>query len=103
MCFSTVCLTASSQCVLCVPLQNFPEDELLHCPSKEAVEAHFMGTVKEADAMKHRSQIINGMQKKDHKQLWTGVQNGEFVEASALLQLECGSEPQAAVDRSLEW
>ena len=64
---------------VCVPTQNFPEDELLHCPNKEAVEAHFMGTVKEADALKHRSQIINGMQKKDHKQLWTGVQNGEFV------------------------
>ncbi|KAK7108805.1 autophagy protein 5-like [Littorina saxatilis] len=63
---------------LTVHYQNFPEDELLHCPCKEAVEAHFMATVKEADAMKHRGQIINGMQKKDHKQLWTGVQNDKF-------------------------
>ncbi|KAL8566977.1 hypothetical protein ACOMHN_059777 [Nucella lapillus] len=63
---------------LTVHYQNFPEDELLHCPSKEAVEAHFMGTVKEADAMKHRGLVINGMQKKDHKQLWTGVLNDKF-------------------------
>ena len=80
MCVCGVCV-----CCLCVPTQNFPEDELLHCPSKEAVEAHFMGTVKEADALKHRSQVINGMQKKDHKQLWTGVQNGELMEAPVLL------------------
>ncbi|KAK7503046.1 hypothetical protein BaRGS_00005672 [Batillaria attramentaria] len=63
---------------LTVHYENFPEDELLHCPSKEAVEAHFMATVKEADALKHRSQVINGMQKKDHKQLWTGFQNDKF-------------------------
>ena len=59
-----------------VILQNFPEDELLHCSSKEVVEAHFMGTVKEADALKHRGLVINAMQKKDHKQLWTGLLNG---------------------------
>ncbi|PVD29204.1 hypothetical protein C0Q70_11801 [Pomacea canaliculata] len=63
---------------LIVHFQNFPEDELLHCPNKEAVEAHFMATVKEADVLKHRSQVINGMQKKDHKQLWTGFQNDKF-------------------------
>lgn len=36
-----------------------------------------MSTVKEADAFKHKSQVINDMQKKDHKQLWMGLQNGE--------------------------
>jgi autophagy-related protein 5 len=39
-----------------------------------------MGTVKEADALKHRGQIINSMQKKDHKQLWTGLQSGRNSE-----------------------
>ena len=58
--------------------QNFPEEELLHCPNKEVVESHFMSMVKEADALKHRSLVINGMQKKDHKQLWLGLLNGKF-------------------------
>ncbi|XP_014780325.1 autophagy protein 5 [Octopus bimaculoides] len=63
---------------LTVHFQNFPKDELLHCPNKDAVEAHFMSMVKEADALKHRSQVINGMQKKDHKQLWLGLLNDKF-------------------------
>lgn len=63
---------------LTVHYQNFPEDELLHCPSKDAVESHFISTLKEADVLKHRGQVINGMQKKDHKQLWTGFQNDKF-------------------------
>lgn len=67
-------------------LKNFPEDELLHCPNKEAVEAHFMATVKEADVLKHRSQVINGMQKKDHKQLWTGFQNGKDMLSEPITQ-----------------
>lgn len=36
-----------------------------------------MSCIKEADALKHKSQVINDMQKKDHKQLWMGLQNGE--------------------------
>lgn len=56
--------------------QNFPETELLECTSKDAVEAHFMSCVKEADSLKHRSQVINAMQKRDHKQLWSGLLHG---------------------------
>lgn len=37
-----------------------------------------MSCVKEADALKHKSQVINEMQKKDHKQLWMGLQNGKY-------------------------
>lgn len=36
-----------------------------------------MSSIKEADALKHKSQVVNDMQKKDHKQLWMGLQNGE--------------------------
>ncbi|GAB1295080.1 Autophagy protein 5 [Apodemus speciosus] len=57
---------------------SFPEKDLLHCPSKDVVEAHFMSCMKEADALKHKSQVINEMQKKDHKQLWMGLQNDRF-------------------------
>ncbi|XP_072911946.1 autophagy protein 5 isoform X2 [Hemitrygon akajei] len=61
-----------------VHFKNFPEMELLHCLTKDAVEAHFMSCIKEADALKHKSQVINEMQKKDHKQLWMGLQNDKF-------------------------
>ena len=44
-----------------------------------------MSSIKEADALKHKSQVVNDMQKKDHKQLWMGLQNGEtrFNEGSS--------------------
>ncbi|XP_009866507.1 PREDICTED: autophagy protein 5-like, partial [Apaloderma vittatum] len=58
-----------------VHFKNFPEKDLLHCHSKDVIEAHFMACIKEADALKHKSQVINEMQKKDHKQLWMGLQN----------------------------
>lgn len=37
-----------------------------------------MSTIKEADALKHRSQIISAMQKKEHNQLWHGIQEDKF-------------------------
>lgn len=37
-----------------------------------------MATIKEADYLKHKSQVINGMQKKEHNQLWLGLQNDKF-------------------------
>ncbi|CAF87874.1 unnamed protein product, partial [Tetraodon nigroviridis] len=61
-----------------VHFKNFPDRDLLHCPSSSVVEAHFMSCIKEADALKHKSQVINDMQKKDHKQLWMGLQNDKF-------------------------
>lgn len=57
---------------------GFPEEELLHYSSKDTVESHFMSVVKEADSLKHRGQIINSMQKKDHKQLWLGLLHDKF-------------------------
>jgi len=64
--------------VVNVHFSNFPEDELMHCTNKEIVESHFMSTIKEADALKHRGKVINAMQKRDHKQLWVGLQNDKF-------------------------
>ncbi|XP_046845360.1 autophagy protein 5-like isoform X1 [Xenia sp. Carnegie-2017] len=61
-----------------VHFEDFPEDELIHCESKEVVESYFMSAIKEADSLKHKSQIINSMQKKDHKQLWLGLNNDKF-------------------------
>ncbi|XP_013877070.1 autophagy protein 5 isoform X2 [Austrofundulus limnaeus] len=61
-----------------VHFKSFPDRDLLHCPSNSIVEAHFMSSIKEADALKHKSQVVNDMQKKDHKQLWMGLQNDKF-------------------------
>uniref|UniRef100_A0A3P9Q3P9 Autophagy protein 5 n=1 Tax=Poecilia reticulata TaxID=8081 RepID=A0A3P9Q3P9_POERE len=61
-----------------VHFKNFPDQDLLHCPSNSIVEAHFMSSIKEADSLKHKSQVVNDMQKKDHKQLWMGLQNDKF-------------------------
>ena len=44
--------------------------------SRETVEAHFMSCIKEADQIKHGGRVISAMQKKDHNQLWQGLQNG---------------------------
>lgn len=63
---------------LTVHFQNYPSDEIMRCGSRDVVEAHYMSTVKEADALKRKSQVINGMQKKDHKQLWMGLLNDKF-------------------------
>uniref|UniRef100_A0A8B9WPZ0 Autophagy related 5 n=1 Tax=Bos mutus grunniens TaxID=30521 RepID=A0A8B9WPZ0_BOSMU len=60
-------LLASSSALpwnITVHFKSFPEKDLLHCPSKDVIEAHFMSCVKEADALKHKSQVINEMQKK---------------------------------------
>lgn len=37
-----------------------------------------MSCLKEADFLKHRSQVVSAMQKKDHNQLWTGLVNDKF-------------------------
>ena len=44
---------------------------------RETVEAHFMSCIKEADQIKHGGRVISAMQKKDHNQLWQGLQNGK--------------------------
>ena len=90
-------LNAGSTVNFCIKFQNFPDSDLLHCPTRDVVESHFMSMVKEADSLKHRGQVINSMQKKDHKQLWLGLQNGAFcVEATKIhlslvvMHTECG-------------
>jgi len=67
---------------LTVHFKKFPEDLLFKCPNKDVVESHFMSCLKEADALKHKGQIISQMQKKDHKQLFLGLQNGELPRAT---------------------
>lgn len=62
-----------------VHFSKFPERDILHCPSRETVESYFMSCIKEADVLKHRSHVVSNMQKKDHNQLWLGLQNGTDI------------------------
>ncbi|CAH1402828.1 unnamed protein product [Nezara viridula] len=77
-----------------VHFDKFPEEELLHCTSRETVETHFLSCLKEADALKHRTQIVMNMQKKDHNQLWLGLQNDKFDQFWAVNRklMEVGGE-----------
>jgi autophagy-related protein 5 len=58
---------------LTIHLSRFPDEDILRFPDKESIEAHYMSTIKEADALKHKGQIIGDMQKRDHKQLWNSL------------------------------
>lgn len=77
-----------------VHFDKFPEDELLHCTSRDTVESHFLACLKEADVLKHKTQIVTNMQKKDHTQLWLGLQNDKFDQFWAVNRklMELGSE-----------
>ena len=46
---------------------------------REVVESHYMACIKEADILKHRSHIASSMQRKEHNQLWLGLQNGKVI------------------------
>jgi autophagy-related protein 5 len=61
-----------------VHLSKFPENELIRFPDKDSIEAHYMSTLKEADALKHKGQIISDMQKRDHKQLWNSLLQDKY-------------------------
>ncbi|GJQ74644.1 putative involved in autophagic vesicle formation [Trypoxylus dichotomus] len=61
-----------------VHFEKFPTQQVFRFNNKEAIESFFMSCLKEADVLKHRGVVINGMQKKDHNQLWLGLQNDKF-------------------------
>jgi len=61
-----------------VHFTSFPQSELIPCGSREVVESHFMSCIKEADQLKHAGRVVSTMQKKDHNQLWLGLQNDKF-------------------------
>ncbi|CAF1089063.1 unnamed protein product [Adineta ricciae] len=61
-----------------VHLSQFPENELIRFPDRESIEAYYMSTLKEADALKHKGQIIGDMQRRDHKQLWNSLLQDKY-------------------------
>ena len=61
-----------------VHFSKFPEHELIRFPDKESIEGYYMSTLKEADALKHKGQIIGDMQKREHKQLWNSLLQDKY-------------------------
>ena len=47
-----------------------------HFICRELMESYFLSCIKEADQIKHGGRVVSTMQKKDHNQLWQGLQNG---------------------------
>jgi len=82
---------------------NFPKDQLIKLDSRDLMESHFMSCIKEADQIKHGGRVVSAMQKKDHNQLWQGLQNDKFDQFWAvnrrLMDSKSGSG-QAASDPS---
>lgn len=44
--------------------------------NREVVESNYMSLMKEADMLKHKSQVFSTMQRHQHNQLWIGLLNG---------------------------
>nr|CAB3224220.1 autophagy protein 5 [Phallusia mammillata] len=63
-----------------VHFQNFPSDVLLRCPGDNAIESNYMMTLKEADQIKHKGQVISNMSRNQHMQLWHGIRSENFDE-----------------------
>jgi len=88
---------------------NFPKEQLIKFDSRELMESHFMSCIKEADQIKHGGRVISAMQKKDHNQLWQGLQNDKFDQFWAvnrrLMDNKTGlthaaSDPSTGTDRN---
>jgi len=75
---STITTASHLPWQIIVHLSKFPENELIRFSDKESIEAHYMSTLKEADALKHKGQIISDMQKRDHKQLWNSLLQDKY-------------------------
>ncbi|KAG8182079.1 hypothetical protein JTE90_008614 [Oedothorax gibbosus] len=62
-----------------VHFKDFPESDILHCEGGRAcVQAHYMSVVKEASVLKHRTQLVQSMHPKEHKDLWQGFEKDKF-------------------------
>eukprot|EP00052_Salpingoeca_macrocollata_P030975 m.321712 g.321712 ORF g.321712 m.321712 type:complete len:273 (+) comp25772_c0_seq1:6-824(+) len=62
-----------------VHFKNFPNGLLQHCPDLVALEAHFIGRLKEANYLKHGSLPVEGLKtQEDRRQLWQGFQHDDL-------------------------
>nr|XP_039264386.1 autophagy protein 5-like [Styela clava] len=61
-----------------VHFKDFPVESIICYHQMDAIEANFMSMLKEADHLKHRGQVMNNMNKSQHKQLWNSLKNNNF-------------------------
>lgn len=76
--FDLLCKNQYLPLDITVHFQDFPDENLIRCHPIEVVESHFMSMLKEADQLKHRGQVMNNMNKTQHKQLWNSLRNNNF-------------------------
>lgn len=63
-----------------VHFRNFPEDTVLHCQTRDALEAHFKSRLKEADCVKHKSEVIQSLTPQEFGQIWKGFSENNYDE-----------------------
>jgi len=61
-----------------VHFSGFPAEDLLECPSREAVESIFMSSLKESDQLKTSGKVMKQMQAREHSQLWLGLCSDKY-------------------------
>jgi len=61
-----------------VHFQSFPKDKLLACTTEEQIKWHFFSTLKEADYLKHKGEIMANMSQDNHSKLWYGLKTDNF-------------------------
>ncbi|XP_054153762.1 autophagy protein 5-like [Oppia nitens] len=64
--------------ILNIHFRDFPEDILVRCQSRAAVEAILMSALKESDALKNKPPVMAQLQKRDHQELFRGLCNNRF-------------------------
>ncbi|KAI1722842.1 autophagy protein apg5 domain-containing protein [Ditylenchus destructor] len=76
-----------------IRLKNFP-NELIRCRSKEIMRNCFMQSVKEADQLKHKGNIIQSMTAEEHLTLFDAVANERFDDFWAINKKLMGNGQQ---------
>jgi len=47
--------------------------------SLDAVESHFVQSIKEADAVRHKGEVVGAMEKRDTKAIWNALCTSAFI------------------------
>ncbi|TMW59415.1 hypothetical protein Poli38472_004484 [Pythium oligandrum] len=88
-----------------VHFSGFPADELLPCENEQAVEMHFMHTLKQATFLRTgTTKVIMGMPEIQQTQIWTSILQNDFATyhtATRDLQLALPSGPSAPASNSV--
>lgn len=63
---------------LMLHFSSFPKKDLVRCNTKSAIKTNFMSSIKEADSLKHKGNVIRNIVEKDQNQLWSSLCNDKF-------------------------